>query len=150
MATKAAKSITINATKYELANGLDVANGKLQLKAKDVVLDEVEVTNSPLIVNVTISGSTATTDVDYADVIDAWYKGRPVIIRDVYGYPAGIGDVKVIAAYYNAEYEIPYDYTSIGVCTAITAGSTTTITFRPHYDSGTDAYVERTWDVQRV
>ena len=43
MATKAAKSITINATKYELANALDVANGKLQLKAKDVVLDEVEV-----------------------------------------------------------------------------------------------------------
>lgn len=43
MATKAAKSITINATKYELANTLDVANGKLQLKAKDVVLDETEV-----------------------------------------------------------------------------------------------------------
>lgn len=43
MATKAAKSITINATKFELANALDVANGKLQLKAKDVVLDEVEV-----------------------------------------------------------------------------------------------------------
>ena len=43
MATKAAKSITINATKFELANALDFANGKLQLKAKDVVLDEVEV-----------------------------------------------------------------------------------------------------------
>ena len=42
MATKAAKSITINATKYELANALGVANGKLQLKAKDVVLDEAE------------------------------------------------------------------------------------------------------------
>jgi hypothetical protein len=41
MATKAAKSITINATKYELANALGVDNGKIQLKAKDVVLDEV-------------------------------------------------------------------------------------------------------------
>lgn len=42
MATKAAKSITINATKYELANALDVSGGKMQLKAKDVVLDEAE------------------------------------------------------------------------------------------------------------
>lgn len=41
MATKAAKSITINATKYELANALAVNDGKIQLKAKDVVLDEV-------------------------------------------------------------------------------------------------------------
>ena len=40
MATKAAKSITINATKYELANTLDYQNGKVQLKAKDVVLGE--------------------------------------------------------------------------------------------------------------
>lgn len=42
MATKAAKSITINATKYELANTLGVSAGKMQLKAKDVVLDEAE------------------------------------------------------------------------------------------------------------
>ena len=42
MATKAAKSITINATKYELANALAVNDGKIQLKAKDVVLDEIE------------------------------------------------------------------------------------------------------------
>ena len=49
MATKAAKSITINATKFELANALGVANGKLQLKAKDVVLDEVEVGGSEAI-----------------------------------------------------------------------------------------------------
>lgn len=42
MATKAAKSITINATKYELANTLGVSDGKMQLKAKDVVLDEAE------------------------------------------------------------------------------------------------------------
>ena len=42
MATKAAKSITINATKYELANALGVDNGKIQLKAKDVLLDEAE------------------------------------------------------------------------------------------------------------
>lgn len=42
MATKAAKSLTINATKFELANALAVENGKLQLKAKDVVLAEVD------------------------------------------------------------------------------------------------------------
>lgn len=42
MATKAAKSITINATKYELANALAVSDGKIQLKAKDVLLSEVE------------------------------------------------------------------------------------------------------------
>lgn len=44
MATKAAKSLTINATKFELANKLaiDPQTGKLQLIAKDVVLDEVE------------------------------------------------------------------------------------------------------------
>ena len=49
MATKAAKSITINATKFELANALGVDNGKLQLKAKDVVLDEVEVASDFII-----------------------------------------------------------------------------------------------------
>lgn len=49
MATKAAKSITINATKYELANTLDYQNGKVQLKAKDVVLDETEVGGSEAI-----------------------------------------------------------------------------------------------------
>lgn len=43
MATKAAKSLTINATKFELANDLAVVNGKLQLKAKDVVLAEVDI-----------------------------------------------------------------------------------------------------------
>lgn len=43
MATKAAKSITINATKFELANALNInANGELELLAKDVVLDSVE------------------------------------------------------------------------------------------------------------
>ena len=50
MATKAAKSITINATKYELANTLDYQNGKVQLKAKDVVLDEVEVGDSDFVI----------------------------------------------------------------------------------------------------
>lgn len=43
MATKAAKSITINATKYELANALAKNDGKIQLLAKDVVLGEVEI-----------------------------------------------------------------------------------------------------------
>ena len=43
MATKAAKSITINATKYQLANTLAVANGKIQLKADDVVLSEIDI-----------------------------------------------------------------------------------------------------------
>ncbi|MEE3415469.1 MAG: hypothetical protein VZR53_08880 [Prevotella sp.] len=47
--TKAAKSITINSTKYELANTLDYQNGKVQLKAKDVVLDETEVGGSEAI-----------------------------------------------------------------------------------------------------
>lgn len=42
MATKAAKSITINATKYELANTLAMNDDKIQLLAKDVVLGEVE------------------------------------------------------------------------------------------------------------
>lgn len=42
MATKAAKSITINATKYELANALATNDDKIQLLAKDVVLGEVE------------------------------------------------------------------------------------------------------------
>lgn len=48
MATKAAKSLTINATKFELANALAVVNGKLQLKAKDVVLDEVDAGKTPV------------------------------------------------------------------------------------------------------
>lgn len=43
MATKAAKSITINATKYQLANTLAVADGKIQLKADDVVLSEIAI-----------------------------------------------------------------------------------------------------------
>lgn len=38
--TKAAKSITINSTKYELANDIAINDGKIQLKAKDVVLGE--------------------------------------------------------------------------------------------------------------
>ena len=43
MATKGAKSITINATKFELANALNInSNGELELLAKDVVLDSVE------------------------------------------------------------------------------------------------------------
>lgn len=41
MATKAAKSLTINATTFQLANKLAIDNGKLQLIAKDVVLDEI-------------------------------------------------------------------------------------------------------------
>ena len=40
MATKAAKSITINATKYQLANTLAVSGGNMQLKADDVVLSQ--------------------------------------------------------------------------------------------------------------
>ena len=44
MATKATKSLTINATKFELANALNVDSqtGKLQLMAKDVVLSEAK------------------------------------------------------------------------------------------------------------
>ena len=43
MATKAAKSITINSTKYILANTLAVVDGKIQLKANDVVLSEIDI-----------------------------------------------------------------------------------------------------------
>lgn len=42
MATKAAKTLTINSTKYTLANALGVSDDKIQLKAGDVVLDEAE------------------------------------------------------------------------------------------------------------
>lgn len=55
MATKAAKSLTINATTFQLANKLAIANGKLQLIAKDVVLDEVDVVTKPVI-NLLVDG----------------------------------------------------------------------------------------------
>ena len=88
MATKAAKSITINATKYELANALDVSDGKIQLKAKDVVLDEIDapagatvveaaLTSDMSITNVGISAGwrgmsfTDTTFSDVADLLEA-------------------------------------------------------------------------------
>ena len=75
MATKAAKSITINATKYELANALGVANGKLQLKAKDVVLDEVEVKEGASWITVTFTYDSDNqqyiiTSIDCSDDID--------------------------------------------------------------------------------
>lgn len=88
MATKAAKSITINATKFELANALDVANGKLQLKAKDVVLDEVEVA-SDFIIDLTdgqemfdFTNTTWTcTSFAYADLQAAIAAGKRIVIR---------------------------------------------------------------------
>lgn len=57
MATKAAKSLTINATTFQLANKLaiDPQTGKLQLIAKDVVLDEVEIVTKPVI-NLLVDG----------------------------------------------------------------------------------------------
>ena len=73
MATKAAKSITINATKYELANALGVANGKLQLKAKDVVLDEAEVKAGASWIAVTVeseNGQLTIKSLDCSDDID--------------------------------------------------------------------------------
>lgn len=69
MATKAAKSITINATKYELANALDVNNGKLQLKAKDVVLDEVDY-SKPKYVKIIFSKSGGTHTITNIEVAD--------------------------------------------------------------------------------
>ena len=59
MATKAAKSITINATKYELANALDVSDGKIQLKAKDVVLDEVDAPAGATVVEAALTSDMA-------------------------------------------------------------------------------------------
>lgn len=56
MATKAAKSLTINATKFELANKLNIENGKLQLIAKDVVLDEIPFEAPSQIVYLDIGG----------------------------------------------------------------------------------------------
>ena len=88
MATKAAKSITINATKYELANALGVANGKLQLKAKDVVLDETEVA-SDFIIDLTdgqemfdfTTTTWACTSFAYADLQAAIADGKRIVIR---------------------------------------------------------------------
>lgn len=78
MATKAAKSITINATKYQLANTLAVVNGKIQLKADDVVLSEVTPptpTLPPAVIKLLTvgvdQGSYNTADVlSYSDVFD--------------------------------------------------------------------------------
>lgn len=71
MATKAAKSITINATKYELANALDVSDGKIQLKAKDVVLDEVDAPAGATVVEAAL-----TSDMSLAQVgISAGWRG---------------------------------------------------------------------------
>lgn len=76
MATKAAKSITINATKYILANTLAVADGKIQLKANDVVLSEIAIP-TPTLPPATIKlmtvgvdfGSYGNTDIlSYSDV----------------------------------------------------------------------------------
>ena len=85
MATKAAKSITINATKYELANTLGVANGKLQLKAKDVVLDETDIDTAFVIElddnqNVTTTGSKTCTSFAAADLLDAISNGKTIKI----------------------------------------------------------------------
>lgn len=88
MATKAAKSLTINATKFELANALGVDNGKLQLKAKDVVLDEVEVA-SDFIIDLTdgqemfdFTNTTWTCKVfDVAELKVAIAKGKRIVIR---------------------------------------------------------------------
>lgn len=88
MATKAAKSITINATKYELANTLAVSDGKIQLKAKDVVLDEVEVA-SDFVIDLTdgqemfdIASTTwSCTSFAYADLQAAIAAGKRIVIR---------------------------------------------------------------------
>lgn len=67
--TKAAKSLTINGTSFQLANKLAInsQNKKLQLLAKNVVFDEVELPkptpgtvtydNTTMDVNVTLGGN---------------------------------------------------------------------------------------------
>ena len=79
MATKAAKTITINSTKYTLANALGMSAGKLQLKAGDVVLDEVTLDADPKAIIVKL---TAPDDGNnYPDftstvgwTVEGWYK----------------------------------------------------------------------------
>ena len=83
MATKAAKSLTINATKFELANTLDVANGKLQLKAKDVVLSEVDYSNEFVIEladnqNLSTAGSKVCTAFTKQALLDAVDAGKTI------------------------------------------------------------------------
>lgn len=84
MATKAAKSITINATKFELANTLEVNNGKLQLKAKDVVLDETDVDTAFVIElagNQNLNtGSKTCTSFAAADLLDAIANNKTIKI----------------------------------------------------------------------
>lgn len=86
MATKAAKSITINATKYELANDLDVSGGKIQLKAKDVVLGEVDAPGGGFVITMEEDGdffSDGTKNCESfacQDLIDAIKDGKAVYI----------------------------------------------------------------------
>lgn len=85
MATKAAKSITINATKFELPNTLEVNDGKLQLKAKDVLVSETEVDTAFVIElagnqRVTNTGSKTCTSFAAADLLDAIANNKTIKI----------------------------------------------------------------------
>ena len=102
MATKAARSITINATKYELANSLATNDGKIQLLANDVVLGEVELpsggggggdalffysdTINNLVEIVEVKNSKGETISDSADAYAIIEKGGMVYLVDDCGY----------------------------------------------------------------
>lgn len=101
--TKAAKSITINSTKYEMANALNVnANGELELLAKDVVLDSVELPAGGDALffrhvydedtetwSIEVTNAKGETISDKADAFEILEKGGAVYAI----YPGGGGDV---------------------------------------------------------
>lgn len=136
MATKAAKSLTINATKFELANKLNIENGKLQLIAKDVVLDEVELPTGASDIQADMWGSTERASDTQLHLLDengnqigsgAWVQGRyqPVYILidktidfsnyftdfDYFGTNGIIGALeayRTLVSGNSSGYEIPY------------------------------------------
>lgn len=84
--TKALKSITMNATKYELANGLQKNDGKIQLMAKDVVLGEVDAGGGEFIITLddnqylSTTGYKTCTSFNGKDLADAVKAGKTIKI----------------------------------------------------------------------
>lgn len=109
MATKAAKSITINATKYQLANTLAVVDGKIQLKADDVVLSEVTAPGGdPEIQEIVLpSGTTSLNQIgsdvqvtyktgsSWADLIAACQADKVVYLKIYNSYNSVVGFIPV-------------------------------------------------------
>ena len=118
MATKAAKSLTINATKFELANALAVENGKLQLKAKDVVLDEVDAPGLKKVSFVLYSsGAVDILEQSFGDV--SYQSGSPITENDFIDgiktyIPVGGAYVDTIRQETIPANEIYYDFVTTG------------------------------------